>query len=92
MAPLPELRKRIGTQLSDEEFLLRATMPGDQVDAMLAAGPARRSYDPHVRPAIELLRGLAQRKGLRHVVIETKGMRVACSTSGAPSSGPEVVS
>jgi oxaloacetate decarboxylase alpha subunit len=92
MAPLPELRKRIGTQLSDEEFLLRATMPGDQVDAMLAAGPARRSYDPHVRPAIELLRGLAERKGLRHVVIETKGIRVACSTSGAPSSGPEVVS
>ena len=30
----------------DEEFLLRATMPAGQVDAMLAAGPAPRQYDP----------------------------------------------
>lgn len=92
MAPLTELRKRIGPELSDEEFLLRATMPGDQVDAMLAAGPARRSYDPGVRPAIELLRGLAMRKDLRHVVIETKGIRVACSTSVASPSDTEAVS
>ena len=32
--------------LSDEEFLLRATMPGGLVDAMRAAGPAARHYDP----------------------------------------------
>jgi pyruvate/oxaloacetate carboxyltransferase len=39
--PLPpslaELRKKIGQNLSDDEFLLRATMPADQVDAMRAA-------------------------------------------------------
>ena len=36
--PLPpkELRKRFSPRISDEEFLLRATMPEDQVDAMLA--------------------------------------------------------
>ena len=46
MAPLAELRRRLGAQLSDEEFLLRATMPAGQVDAMLAAGPAARHYNP----------------------------------------------
>ncbi|HLB83744.1 MAG TPA: hypothetical protein VJK00_03355, partial [Steroidobacteraceae bacterium] len=42
MLPLKELRGRIGPWLSDEEFLLRATMPAGQIDAMLAAGPAAR--------------------------------------------------
>ncbi len=46
MAPLPELRRRMGAQLSDEEFLLRATMPANLVDAMQAAGPAPRDYNP----------------------------------------------
>ena len=41
--PVEELRQRLGPHLSDEEFLLRATMPAAQVDAMLAAGPARAS-------------------------------------------------
>src|SRR5690606_10542933 len=40
--PLPpsELRKRFRPGISDEEFLLRAVMPEEQVDAMIAAGPA----------------------------------------------------
>ena len=50
MAPLGELRRRFGEGVSDEEFLLRATMPAGQVDAMLAAGPAARHYNPSVRP------------------------------------------
>ena len=48
MAALSELRRRIGPRLSDEEFLLRATMPRRLVDAMRAAGPggaALRSGD-----------------------------------------------
>src|SRR5215475_13748466 len=52
MAPLEELRRRIGPQLSDEEFLLRAVMPAGQVDAMLAAGPAPRHYDPTLKPVM----------------------------------------
>ena len=46
MAELSDLRRRIGADLSDEEFLLRATMPANLVDAMKAAGPAPREYDP----------------------------------------------
>ena len=64
MAPLPELRRRIGAQLSDEEFLLRATMPANLVDAMQAAGPAPRDYDPALRPVLELIRALCARRDL----------------------------
>ena len=92
MAPLSELKKRIGPHFSDEEFLLRATMPGDQVDAMLAAGPARRGYNPSLRPAIELLRGLASRRHLRHVIIETKDVRVECSASATARPHSEATS
>ena len=44
-----------GRSLSDEEFLLRATMPAGLVDAMRAAGPAPRHYDPSTRPVLALL-------------------------------------
>jgi oxaloacetate decarboxylase alpha subunit len=76
MAPLQELRQRIGARLSDEEFLLRATMPGAQVDAMAAAGPATRSYDPTLKPVLSLLRQLAQRTDLSHVLVQKPGFKL----------------
>lgn len=56
---LDELRRRIGPHLSDEEFLLRATMPADQIDAMRAAPPPPERYDPRMACAIRLLSRLA---------------------------------
>ncbi|GAB4273101.1 MAG: carboxylase [Pararhodobacter sp.] len=76
MASLDELRKRIGTGYSDEEFLLRAVMPADQVDAMVAAGPARRGYDARSRPVMHLLGELVKRKGLTSVKIEKPGLKL----------------
>jgi len=76
MAPLPELRKRFGEQLSDEEFLLRAVMPAQQVDAMLAAGPAPRHYDPALKPLLSLLRTLTARRDLEDVLLEKPGFRL----------------
>jgi oxaloacetate decarboxylase alpha subunit len=76
MAPLEELRRRIGPKLSDEEFLLRAVMPAGQVDAMLAAGPAPRHYDPTLKPVMTLLRDLAGRRDLSHVTVEKPGFRL----------------
>jgi oxaloacetate decarboxylase alpha subunit len=69
MAPVEELRRRIGAQLSDEEFLLRATMPGGQVDAMLAAPPASRLYDPSTKPIMRLIRELTSRQGLERIAV-----------------------
>ncbi|HMO46090.1 MAG TPA: hypothetical protein PKB14_08690 [Rubrivivax sp.] len=72
-----ELRKRFKPGISDEELLLRATMPAGEVDAMLAAGPAKRHYTPALRPVLELLQGLAQRPhAANDLVIEKAGFRL----------------
>jgi oxaloacetate decarboxylase (Na+ extruding) subunit alpha len=76
MAPVEELRKQLGPRLSDEELLLRATMPGGQVDAMLAAGPAARHYDPSIQPAMTLIRKLTARRDLSEVSVEKPGFRL----------------
>jgi oxaloacetate decarboxylase alpha subunit len=70
-----ELRRRLGAGLPDEELLLRATMPADQVDAMLAAGPAAQHYNPELTGVLDLLRGLADLRELApsRLVIEKPG-------------------
>jgi len=82
MADLPDLRKRIGKDLSDEEFLLRATMPAGQVDAMKAAGPARRDYDPTLRPAMALIRQLVARTDVARLMIDKPGFKLELERYG----------
>ena len=74
---LADLRRQFGTHLPDEEFLLRAVMPGGQVDAMLAAGPSRATYTPEAAPILSLLRQLAARPNARDLVVERDGFRLA---------------
>ncbi len=74
---LADLRRQFGANLPDEEFLLRAVMPGDQVDAMLAAGRSRATYTPEAAPIISLLRQLAARPSARDIVVERGGFRMA---------------
>jgi oxaloacetate decarboxylase alpha subunit len=76
MAPLEDLRRQLGAGLSDEEFLLRATMPANQVDAMIAAGPAERHYDAAIQPAMSLIRTLTARRDLSQVSVEKAGFRL----------------
>ena len=76
MAPLAELRQRVGAHLSDEEFLLRATMPGAMVDAMQAAGPAPHNYDPATRPVMDLVERLLARTDLTRISVEKPGFRL----------------
>jgi oxaloacetate decarboxylase alpha subunit len=85
MANLQELRRRIGERLSDEEFLLRATMPGGQVDAMVAAGPARRHYNPTLSPVLDLIRKLLARDDLEYAAIDKAGMRLELRRHAARS-------
>jgi oxaloacetate decarboxylase alpha subunit len=82
MADLPDLRKRIGTDLSDEEFLLRATMPAGQVDAMKAAGPAPRHYDPTLRPVLALIRQLVARNDVARLVVDKPGFKLELERYG----------
>ncbi len=91
MAPVNELRGRIGARLSDEEFLLRAVMPSGLVDAMLAAGPASRRYDPAQRPLMSLIRQLTARRDLSQITVEKAGFRLelrgrrTCASAAGPS-------
>jgi len=71
-----ELRSRLPRDISDEELILRATMPVDQVEAMLAAGPAERHYNPDVKGVLTLLGGLAARPPVSGIVIEKPGFRL----------------
>ena len=77
-----ELRRRFAPGISDEELLLRATMPAEQVDAMLAAGPAGRHYNPEVVPVNELLRGLRERTDTDELVVEQPGFRLELRRRG----------
>jgi oxaloacetate decarboxylase alpha subunit len=76
MPPLDELRRRIGPELCDEEFLLRATMPAEHVDAMKAAGPAAGTYNPDLAPVMRLLRQLAVRRDIARLSVEKPGFKL----------------
>ncbi len=79
-SPPAELRTQFTAGICDEEFLLRATMPADQVDAMLAAGPAKRHYNPDLKGVLDLLRGLRDRPGAAHIAIEKPGFELELLT------------
>jgi oxaloacetate decarboxylase (Na+ extruding) subunit alpha len=76
--PMPpdEMRKRFNPGISDDEFLLRAAMPAEEVDAMLAAGPPRHHYNPDMQPILNLLRELQNRRAAADLVIEKKDFRL----------------
>ncbi|NBC36698.1 biotin carboxyl carrier protein [Novosphingobium sp. FSY-8] len=74
---LKDLRKKWGENLPEEEFLLRAVMPGEQVDAMIAAGPSGSHYNPAAAPLFKLLRELAARPAARDIAIDCGGVRIA---------------
>jgi oxaloacetate decarboxylase alpha subunit len=79
--PPSELRKSFNPSISDDEFLLRAVMPAEEVDAMLAAGPARRHYNPDMQPILKLLRELQKRPAASDIVIEKPDFRLALHSS-----------
>ena len=75
--PTPaELRRRFRPGISDEELLLRAHMPAEQVDAMLAAGPAPRHFNPELAPVLTLLRELGDRPSVHDLAVTKPGLRL----------------
>jgi oxaloacetate decarboxylase (Na+ extruding) subunit alpha len=73
MAEMSELRRIIGKDLSDEEFLLRAVMPAAQVDAMMQAGPAKRGYSPTLSNVRAMLKDLSARPDIKRFRVERPG-------------------
>jgi oxaloacetate decarboxylase alpha subunit len=72
-------RERFGHRISEEELLLRLTMPEEQVDAMIAARgrpaplPAAR---PGRAPVVTLLHELARREAITHFDLATGEERI----------------
>ena len=87
MPTLPDLRKRIGPALSDEEFLLRATMPAIQVDAMRPIGAAPRLYASELVPVKNLIRKLAARRDLAFFSVSKPGFSLELSANAAGEMG-----
>lgn len=67
---LKERRSRFPAGMSDEEFLLRAVMPADQVDAMQQRAPHQLHYNPQLAPVLKLLQELKDRKPVSHLVVK----------------------
>ena len=81
-----ELRTRFPKGISDEELLLRAHMPAEQVDAMLAAGPAPRHFNPALSPVLALLGELGSRPSVHDLALAKPGFRLSVrrSAEGTP--------
>jgi oxaloacetate decarboxylase alpha subunit len=62
-------RERFGSRISDEELLLRLTLPEEQVDAMLASTPAERARPARAgrAPVVTLLQEVAKRSAITHL-------------------------
>ncbi|MGA9857755.1 MAG: hypothetical protein WBQ18_07820 [Solirubrobacteraceae bacterium] len=74
-------RGRFGAGISDEELLLRLTMPAEQVDAMVAArddgrGRPLPAARPGRAPIVTLLAELQRRPALRSVTVSAGDERV----------------
>src|SRR5690606_28750554 len=52
MMTLKKRRAHFPASMPDDEFLLRAVMPADQVDAMRTHGPDSLYYNPQLSPVL----------------------------------------
>jgi oxaloacetate decarboxylase alpha subunit len=78
-------RERFGTRISDEELLLRLTMPEEQVDAMVAArggAPAAAHGKPGRAPLVTLLDGLARRPAIKQLTLTKDDDQVVWRRAG----------
>ena len=73
-------RARLGARLSDEELLLRLTMPSDQVDAIEPASPAPRRT---TAPLVALLEELDRRPAVTYLRLEKDGDAVTWRRGGS---------
>jgi oxaloacetate decarboxylase alpha subunit len=84
-------RERFGRRLSDEELLLRLTMPEEQVDAMLAAPRPDPGATPVARPGrspvVRLLRELDRRPAITYLRLRKGDDLVEWRRDGAADAG-----
>jgi oxaloacetate decarboxylase alpha subunit len=63
-------RERFGSRISEEELLLRLTMPEGQVDAMISGSGTGQPAGPRRDPLVTLLREVESRKAISYMRLE----------------------
>lgn len=74
---LAELRAAHGERTPDEELLLRAVMPRDQVDALYAAPAASTRYTPELQQILATARVLAKHPDVTSMRLRTSTVTVS---------------
>ena len=77
-------REKFGVRISDEELLLRLTMPPDQVDAIGTAAPAPAGNGAAPDPVVRLLRELEARPAVSFLRVEKDDTLVEWRREGDP--------
>jgi oxaloacetate decarboxylase alpha subunit len=83
MMTLKERRARFPASMSDEEFLLRAVMPADQVDAMHTRAPHGLYYNPTLSPVLQLLDGVRKRPAMAQFRVSQPDFSLELRSSSA---------
>jgi oxaloacetate decarboxylase alpha subunit len=83
---LKEVRPRFPASMPDEEFLLRAVMPEEQVNAMLARQASVRPSVPHYNPdaaaLLHLLEEIKERPVAAHFAVTKPGFKLTLRGNG----------
>jgi len=81
MMTLQERRSRFGSRMPDEEFLLRAVMPADQVDAMHTRGAGDLYYNPQLSPVLRLLAEVKKRPVVASLKVQKENFSLELKSS-----------
>ena len=82
---LADKRKQLPGIKDDDEFLLRAVMPANQVDAMKKKEQIPGHYNPDARPLKKLLEGVTRLPPRREIVVDKPGFRLELRQTAEPS-------
>jgi oxaloacetate decarboxylase alpha subunit len=68
--------------MSDEEFLLRAVMPADQIDAMLQNNARAYYYNPALQPVLTLLEEIKSRPKVTRLQVRKGDFTLSLASQG----------
>jgi len=81
---IEDLRKQLGSNLSDDEILLQLMMPEENIKNLLASGPIKTLYPSPAlkKPVMVLIEELSQRTDLSYIHIEKDDFSLKMRKSG----------
>ena len=78
---IEDLRRQMGSGLSDDDLLLLALVSEDDFNAMRTAGPIKTEYSASGRPLVALIRELVKQKNATFISIQREGFSLVLGRS-----------